>query len=63
MTGDARKVPSGRLARLGAFGQLAAGVAGGVMAEGARLTQGSFAEIAADPAVQEAYMGSRSWSA
>jgi branched-chain amino acid transport system ATP-binding protein/neutral amino acid transport system ATP-binding protein len=34
-----------------------------VMAEGARLTEGSFAEVAADPAVQEAYMGSRSWSA
>ncbi|WP_353230315.1 AarF/ABC1/UbiB kinase family protein [Novosphingobium sp.] len=36
MTGDARKVPAGRLARLGAFGQLAAGVAGGVVAAGAR---------------------------
>jgi ABC-type branched-subunit amino acid transport system ATPase component len=32
-----------------------------VMAEGRRLTQGRFAEIAADPAVQEAYMGSRRW--
>ena len=41
MTGDARKVPAGRFARLGAFGQLAAGVAGGVVAEGARrLAQG-----------------------
>ncbi|WP_420383213.1 ABC1 kinase family protein [Novosphingobium sp.] len=36
MTSDARKVPSGRLARLGVFGQLAAGVAGNVVAEGAR---------------------------
>jgi predicted unusual protein kinase regulating ubiquinone biosynthesis (AarF/ABC1/UbiB family) len=41
MTGDARKVPAGRFARLGAFGQIAAGVAGGVVAEGARrLAQG-----------------------
>jgi predicted unusual protein kinase regulating ubiquinone biosynthesis (AarF/ABC1/UbiB family) len=32
----ARAVPSGRLARLGAFGKLAGGVAGGVIAEGAR---------------------------
>lgn len=31
-----RKVPSGRLSRLAAFGQLAGGLAGGVMAEGAR---------------------------
>ena len=31
-----RAVPSGRLARLGSFGRLAGGVAGGVMAEGAR---------------------------
>ncbi|MCU6453444.1 AarF/ABC1/UbiB kinase family protein [Sphingomonas sp. A2-49] len=31
-----RAVPSGRLARLGAFGRLAAGVGGGVVAEGAR---------------------------
>ena len=30
-----------------------------VMAEGRRLTQGRFAEVAADPAVQEAYMGQR----
>ncbi len=30
-----------------------------VMAEGRRLTEGRFAEIAADPAVQEAYMGRR----
>lgn len=36
MTADARKVPSGRLARFGAFGQIAAGVAGNVVAEGAR---------------------------
>lgn len=41
MTGAARKVPAGRLARLGAFGQIAAGVAGGVVTEGARrLAQG-----------------------
>ncbi len=31
-----RAVPSGRLSRLGAFGRLAAGVGGGVVAEGAR---------------------------
>ncbi|TPG12146.1 ABC1 kinase family protein [Sphingomonas oligophenolica] len=31
-----RAVPSGRLARLGAFGRLVGGVAGGVVAEGAR---------------------------
>ena len=31
-----RAVPSGRLARLGTFGRLAGGVAGGVVAEGAR---------------------------
>jgi predicted unusual protein kinase regulating ubiquinone biosynthesis (AarF/ABC1/UbiB family) len=31
-----RKVPSGRLSRLSSFGQLAGGVAGGVLAEGAR---------------------------
>ncbi len=31
-----RVVPSGRLSRLGVFGKLAGGVAGGVMAEGAR---------------------------
>ncbi len=30
-----------------------------VMAEGRRLAEGSFAEVAADPRVQEAYMGSR----
>ena len=30
-----------------------------VMAEGARLTEGSFVEVAADPRVQEAYMGAR----
>jgi ABC-type branched-subunit amino acid transport system ATPase component len=28
-----------------------------VMAEGRHLRQGSFAELAADPVVQEAYMG------
>ncbi len=33
-----------------------------VMAEGRRLTQGSFSEIAADPQVQEAYMGGRRWA-
>ena len=33
-----------------------------VMAEGGRLTEGSFAEVAADVAVQEAYMGSRKWA-
>ena len=32
-----------------------------VMAEGQRLTEGPFAEIAADPRVQEAYMGRRRW--
>lgn len=31
-----RKVPSGRLSRLSSFGQIAGGVAGGVLAEGAR---------------------------
>jgi predicted unusual protein kinase regulating ubiquinone biosynthesis (AarF/ABC1/UbiB family) len=31
-----KAVPSGRIARLGAFGRLAGGVAGGVLAEGAR---------------------------
>ena len=31
-----RKVPSSRVARIGAFGRLAGGVAGGVLAEGAR---------------------------
>ena len=34
--GRGRAVPSGRLARLGRFGRLAGGVAGGVAAEGAR---------------------------
>ena len=34
--GEGRAVPSGRLARLGAFGKLAGGVAGGMAAEGAR---------------------------
>ena len=33
---DARAVPSGRLARFGQFGRLAGGVAGGMIAEGAR---------------------------
>jgi len=33
-----------------------------VMAEGRRLTEGSFAAVADDPAVQEAYMGSRKWA-
>lgn len=31
-----RKVPSGRLSRLSSFGQMAGGIAGGMMAEGAR---------------------------
>ena len=34
--GKGRNVPSGRLSRLGAFGRIAGGVAGGVVAEGAR---------------------------
>ncbi len=33
-----------------------------VMAEGQTLTEGSFADVAADTAVQEAYMGSRRWA-
>ncbi len=33
-----------------------------VMAEGKRLTEGSFATVAADPTVQEAYMGRRKWA-
>jgi ABC-type branched-subunit amino acid transport system ATPase component len=33
-----------------------------VMAEGRHLAQGSFAELAADPRVQEAYMGRRRWA-
>jgi branched-chain amino acid transport system ATP-binding protein/neutral amino acid transport system ATP-binding protein len=33
-----------------------------VMAEGRVLTEGSFAEVAANPMVQEAYMGRRRWS-
>jgi len=33
-----------------------------VMAEGRVLTQGSFAKVADDPAVQEAYMGRRRWN-
>ena len=37
MSGDRyRKVPSARLSRLASFGQLAGGLAGGVLAEGAR---------------------------
>ncbi len=32
-----------------------------VMAEGRVLTEGSFARVAADPTVQEAYMGRRRW--
>jgi branched-chain amino acid transport system ATP-binding protein/neutral amino acid transport system ATP-binding protein len=32
------------------------------MAEGRRLTEGSFAEVAEDPRVQEAYMGRRAWA-
>jgi predicted unusual protein kinase regulating ubiquinone biosynthesis (AarF/ABC1/UbiB family) len=54
MTADARKVPSGRLARLGAFGQIAAGVAGNVVTQGARrLAQGerpSMADLLLTPA-------------
>ncbi len=34
--GKGRSIPSGRLSRLGVFGKLAGGVAGGVVAEGAR---------------------------
>jgi branched-chain amino acid transport system ATP-binding protein/neutral amino acid transport system ATP-binding protein len=33
-----------------------------VFAEGRRLTQGTFAEVAADPRVQESYMGRRAWA-
>lgn len=33
-----------------------------VMAEGRRLAQGTFAEIAGNPEVQEAYMGRRAWT-
>jgi branched-chain amino acid transport system ATP-binding protein/neutral amino acid transport system ATP-binding protein len=33
-----------------------------VMAEGRHLAEGAFAAIAADPAVQEAYMGRRRWA-
>jgi ABC-type branched-subunit amino acid transport system ATPase component len=33
-----------------------------VMSEGRVLTQGSFAKVADDPAVQEAYMGRRRWN-
>ena len=33
-----------------------------VMAEGRHLAEGPFAEVAADPRVQEAYMGRRRWA-
>jgi branched-chain amino acid transport system ATP-binding protein/neutral amino acid transport system ATP-binding protein len=33
-----------------------------VMAEGRHLAEGNFATIAADPAVQQAYMGRRRWA-
>jgi len=33
-----------------------------VMAEGRHLAEGSFAEVAANPEVQEAYMGRRKWA-
>src|SRR5262249_17434104 len=33
-----------------------------VLAEGRRLVEGTFAELADDPAVQEAYMGRRKWA-
>ena len=33
-----------------------------VMAEGRRLTEGSFSEVAADTEVQEAYMGRPRWA-
>ncbi len=33
-----------------------------VMAEGRHLAEGGFAALAADPRVQEAYMGRRSWA-
>ena len=33
-----------------------------VMAEGRRLAEGTFAAVAADPRVQEAYMGRRRWA-
>jgi ABC-type branched-subunit amino acid transport system ATPase component len=33
-----------------------------VMAEGRKLAEGSFADVADDPAVQEAYMGRRKWA-
>ena len=36
MSDDYRSVPRGRLARFGQFGRLAGGVAGGMIAEGAR---------------------------
>ncbi|HEX3952073.1 MAG TPA: ABC transporter ATP-binding protein [Stellaceae bacterium] len=34
-----------------------------VLAQGTNLAEGSFAEVAADPRVQEAYMGRREWAA
>jgi len=33
-----------------------------VMAEGRRLTEGTFAELASNESVQEAYMGRRKWA-
>ena len=33
-----------------------------VMAEGRQLAEGSFADVAADARVQEAYMGRRRWA-
>jgi len=33
-----------------------------VLAEGHRLVEGPFAEVAANPLVQEAYMGRRRWA-
>jgi len=33
-----------------------------VMADGRRLAEGTFAEVAASEAVQEAYMGRRKWA-
>jgi ABC-type branched-subunit amino acid transport system ATPase component len=33
-----------------------------VMAEGRRLVEGTFAELARNEAVQEAYMGRRKWA-
>jgi len=33
-----------------------------VLAEGRRLIEGAFADLAANPVVQEAYMGRRKWA-